>query len=412
MATILAYTYPAAGHLFPLVPGLLELQARGHDVHLLAPGEHVGHVRAAGLDAQPMDERPEVAVKDYDGPKSQRLKNGLAHLMAHGEAERAELERAIARVNPDLLIVDVNAYGAIVGAEASGRPWAMAIPSLLPWPGRGIPPYGLGMKPRHDALGRLRDAVLMRMVLRMYGKAMLPRLNELRTQAGLAPYSSALQQLAGADRVLVLTGEPLEYPRTDMPAHFRFCGAQVWDPPAAAPAWLDEPGDPWVLVTCSTDYQRDERLAAVAVEALRDEPVRVIVTLADAHGAAALPRAANVRVERFVPHGPVLERAAAVVCHGGMGIVQKAVAAAVPVVAVPFGRDQPEVARRVVEAGAGVALPLKRLEPGRLREAVRTARARGAEAALASARLRAAGGAHRFADAAEELADRVAVTST
>jgi MGT family glycosyltransferase len=179
---------------------------------------------------------------------------------------------------------------------------------------------------------------------------------------------------------------------------------------AEAPAWLDAPGDPWVLVTCSTDYQRDERLAAVAVEALRDEPVRVIVTLADAHGAAALPRAENVRVERFVPHGPVLERAAAVVCHGGMGIVQKAVAAAVPVVAVPFGRDQPEVARRVVEAGAGVALPLKRLEPRRLREAVRTARARGEEAALASARLRAAGGAQRFADAAEELADRVAVT--
>lgn len=119
-----------------------------------------------------------------------------------------------------------------------------------------------------------------------------------------------------------------------------------------------------------------------------------------------------MRVERFVQHGPVLERAAAVVCHGGMGTVQKAVAAAVPVVAVPFGRDQPEVARRVVEAGAGVALPLKRLEPGRLQEAVRTARARGAEAALASARLRAAGGAQRFADAAEELADRVVVTST
>jgi MGT family glycosyltransferase len=167
-----------------------------------------------------------------------------------------------------------------------------------------------------------------------------------------------------------------------------------------------------VLVTCSTDYQRDERLAATALEALRDEPVRVIVTLADAHGAATLPGAANARVERFVPHGPVLERAAAVVCHGGMGIVQKAIAAAVPVVAVPFGRDQPEVARRVTEAGAGVALPLKELEPKRLREAVRAARARGAEAAQASARLRAAGGAQRFADAAEELAHRVTVTST
>ena len=41
---------------------------------------------------------------------------------------------------------------------------------------------------------------------------------------------------------------------------------------------------------------------------------------------------------------PILEIAACVVCHGGMGITQKALAAGVPVCAVPFGRDQPEVA--------------------------------------------------------------------
>jgi UDP:flavonoid glycosyltransferase YjiC (YdhE family) len=61
------------------------------------------------------------------------------------------------------------------------------------------------------------------------------------------------------------------------------------------PAWLTEPGDPWVLVTCSTDYQRDEALAQTAVEALRDEPVRVLLTLADAYDTIELPSAANVR---------------------------------------------------------------------------------------------------------------------
>ena len=34
MARILAYVVPAAGHLFPLVPGLQELQRRGHHVHV------------------------------------------------------------------------------------------------------------------------------------------------------------------------------------------------------------------------------------------------------------------------------------------------------------------------------------------------------------------------------------------
>jgi len=115
--------------------------------------------------------------------------------------------------------------------------------------------------------------------------------------------------------------------------------------------------------------------------------------------------------ERFVPHGPVLERAAAVVCHAGMGIVNKAVSAAVPIVAVPFGRDQPEVARRVVECGAGVAVRARRVGPARLQRAFRAALELTDSARSASARLHAAGGPERFADAAEEIIGTVAARS-
>ena len=61
------------------------------------------------------------------------------------------------------------------------------------------------------------------------------------------------------------------------------------------------------------------------------------------------------------------------VTHGGMGATQKALANGVPVVAVPFGRDQLEVARRVEVAGAGVRLPSRRLSAARLESAVREA---------------------------------------
>jgi MGT family glycosyltransferase len=231
---------------------------------------------------------------------------------------------------------------------------------------------------------------------------MLPGLNTLREEAGLPTFGSPFELVLSPDRVIVLTGDPLEYPRTDLPPHVRFVGAQLWDPPATAPSWLVDEGDPWVLATCSTAYQGDERLAIAAIEGLRDEPFRVLVTVPDDRLAAKLPTAPNARIERFVPHAPVLDRAAAAVCHGGMGIVQKAIAAAVPIVAVPFGRDQPEVARRAAEAGAGVVLPPKRLTPERLRDAVAEAIALpGLEAARD--RMHASGGPERFAEAAEEL---------
>jgi UDP:flavonoid glycosyltransferase YjiC (YdhE family) len=67
MARILAYTSPATGHVFPLVPGLLALRERGHEVLLLSPAEHVDDVRAAGVDAAPLDPRvAAVGVHDYE----------------------------------------------------------------------------------------------------------------------------------------------------------------------------------------------------------------------------------------------------------------------------------------------------------------------------------------------------------
>jgi UDP:flavonoid glycosyltransferase YjiC (YdhE family) len=110
----------------------------------------------------------------------------------------------------------------------------------------------------------------------------------------------------------------------------------------------------------------------------------------------------NARIERFVPHRPVLERAACVVCHGGMGITQKALAAGVPVCVVPFGRDQFEVARHVEVADAGTRLPAGRLRPERLRAAVREAMTKKAGAKRIASAF-AAGGPKATVDALEEL---------
>jgi UDP:flavonoid glycosyltransferase YjiC (YdhE family) len=99
----------------------------------------------------------------------------------------------------------------------------------------------------------------------------------------------------------------------------------------------------------------------------------------------------------------MLARAACAVTHGGMGVTQKALARGVPVCAVPFGRDQLEVARRVEMSGAGTRLPAQRLTPERLRAKVREAMARCEGARQIAIAFAAAGGAEAAADAADEL---------
>jgi UDP:flavonoid glycosyltransferase YjiC (YdhE family) len=163
MPTFLAHTSPAAGHRFPLVPGLLALQERGHDVHVRTPPDLVAGARGAGLrHVEALDPRVlEIEVRDYEATsRRERLFRGFENLLGRAPAEADDMRRAIKAVEPDALLVDTNAFGAAVAALRSGLPWATTLPSLLPLPGAGIPPYGLGLAPMRGPLGRARDRVL------------------------------------------------------------------------------------------------------------------------------------------------------------------------------------------------------------------------------------------------------------
>jgi UDP:flavonoid glycosyltransferase YjiC (YdhE family) len=85
-----------------------------------------------------------------------------------------------------------------------------------------------------------------------------------------------------------------------------------------------------------------------------------------------------------------------------MGATQKALATGVPVCAVPFGRDQLEVARRVEVSRAGSRLPARRLNPRRLQAKVRAAIACKPGAERIAAAFTSAGGAAAAADAIEQ----------
>jgi UDP:flavonoid glycosyltransferase YjiC (YdhE family) len=56
------------------------------------------------------------------------------------------------------------------------------------------------------------------------------------------------------------------------------------------------------------------------------------------------------------PHGAVLRDASLLVTHCGHGTTMKGLAAGVPLVCIPMGRDQNDTAARVVHRGAGVRL--------------------------------------------------------
>lgn len=250
----------------------------------------------------------------------------------------------------------------------------------------------------------MRDSVLRPLLFGIYNR-LAPDLDAVRTKLGAPPLGDLTSAMLRAPLMLYLTAEPFEYPRSDWPDSVHLVGPGVWDPPMETPAWLEELDKPLVLVTCSTEFQNDGKLAQTALEALADEDVNVVVTTAGVDPSELTPPP-NARVSKFLPHGPVLERASCVVCHGGMGITQKALASGVPVCVVPFGRDQLDVARHVEVAGAGTRLPANRLHPDRLRTAIREAMNKRAGAERIASAFAAAGGPGAAVNVMEKLLGR------
>jgi MGT family glycosyltransferase len=409
----LVYTSPARGHLYPIVDTLVELRRRGHEVVVRTLASEVPRMERLGFSAEPI--APAIEAIEQDDWQSHTPMGANKRVMRtfarRAEHEIPDLEAAVAESEPDALLIDINNQGAATVAEAGERPWAMWTPYFTPLRSRDAPPFGLGIHPRGDLVGQMRDVLLEKVVLGPPERQAARSVNPLRARFGLAPFRRGTELWAAAPLHLYFTAEPFEYPRSDWPDSFRLLGPGNWQPPAEPPAWLDRVERPLVLVTLSTEFQDDGKLAAAALKALAGEDLEVVVTTAAVDPAGFDPPP-NARVARFISHGALIERAACVVCHGGMGITQRALSAGVPVCVVPFGRDQLEVAGHVTWCDAGTRLAPSRLGPERLRVAIRAAISKRAAAQRVAAAFAKAGGAPGGADALEELATGPRAAST
>lgn len=90
-----------------------------------------------------------------------------------------------------------------------------------------------------------------------------------------------------------------------------------------------------------------------ACAAVRATGARALITTGDVDP-QSLPTGEDVVAVRSAPHDEVLREARAVITHCGLGTVHRALVAGVPLLCQPVGRDQPDVAGRVLAADAGL----------------------------------------------------------
>lgn len=360
-------------------------------------------MRSMGFDAAPIAADIEALPMDdwkARGPLDKGRRMGRT-LCARARFEAPDLLRAIEDERPDVLLVDILTWGALSGAEAWGGPWACFSPPFLSFASGTGPGAERSQRPQAGLADRSRDWLTQAVRRAGFDRLARPAMNKLRANLDLPSYRHADEMFMAPPLLLYMTAEPFELPRPDWPESIVMVGPCAWEPPGELPAQLARVQAPLVLVTTSTEFQDDDRLVHTALEALAGEPFHAVATMpASNTGGLTVPE--NATVLPFVPHEPILDRAVCAITHGGMGVTQKALARGVPVCIVPFGRDQPQVARRVEVTGVGTRLPVQGLRPDQLRAKVHEAIACRAGAERIAGAFAAAGGARAAADAFEQ----------
>lgn len=328
---------PEAGHAFPAAALCLRFAQAGDDPVLLTGREWLDTARTAGIAAvELLGLDPEPADDDADaGAKIHRRAARMAVLNTP----------VLQRIQPDLVVSDVITACGGMAAELLGLPWVELCPHPLYRPSKGLPPIGSGLAPGTGVAGRLRDAAMRALTARSIRVGERQR-SAARTSIGLPAVDP------GPRRRLIATMPALEMPRPDWPAEAVVVGPLHFEPTDEV-LTVPSGAGPVVVVAPSTAVTGMAGLAELAVELLipgrtLPEGAKLVISRLGGADLAVPPWATVVQVRQ----DELLRHADVVVCGGGHGMLSKTLLAGVPMVVVPGGGDQWELANRVVRQGS------------------------------------------------------------
>ncbi len=352
------------GTVPPELAAARRLVDRGHHVTVLAEDTMADEVAATGAvfrrwasaPNRPSRQPDDDPYRDWECSNPLQLFKRLLDRQFIGPAPAyaADVLAAVEDRRPDLVVCSMFGLGAMVAAESAGIPFDLLLPNIYLLPADGMPPMGLGLQPATNATGRMRDRIISGLTERSWAKG-LDGLNALRRDLGLEPLGRLWDQAGRARRQLVLTSEAFDFPAT-MPGNVRYVGAVLDDPAWVGASQAPSGTDPFVLVAMSSTFQDQQASLQRVVDALGTLEVRALVTTGPTIDPSLITHEPNVEVVAAAPHRELLPHAQLVVTHGGHGTVVKSLAAGVPLVILPHGRDQGDNAARVVARHAGLKL--------------------------------------------------------
>ncbi|HSZ57064.1 MAG TPA: nucleotide disphospho-sugar-binding domain-containing protein [Tepidisphaeraceae bacterium] len=275
-----------------------------------------------------------------------------------------------------VLIASPALLAARVVHDKLGTP--IATPILQPWMIKSsiappAMPAGLTLprwapRPMKSAYWRLIDSVV--------GMLLGGELNRLRASLGLPPVHRMFEWWMSPQLILGMFPDWYGLPQADWAPQIKLCGFPLFDGRATSelPAEVEDfckSGAPPIAFTFGTGMMHGAHLFRMAIEACRVLGARgILLTRHTGQLPAELPP--FMLQCAFAPFGKLFPLCQAVVHHGGIGTIARALAAGTPQLVMPIAYDQLDNARRVSRLGAGTYLKPRHATAGKIAGAVRS----------------------------------------
>ncbi|MBH0775182.1 glycosyltransferase [Nocardia bovistercoris] len=340
---------PDPGHAFPALALCERFAAAGDEPVLFTGPRWFDAAKQAGIAVRRLKGLAPRA-EDDDADAGRRIHERAAYIST-------EILPDLSAMLPELVVSDVLTAGGGMAAERLGVPWVELSPHPLYLPSKALPPIGSGLAAGEGVRGRIRDSVLRAMTARAIRSGQQQR-EQARQGVGLPAVDP------GPILRLIATLPALEVPRPDWPDTAHLVGPLLWEPTDRILA--PPPGDgPLVMVAPSTAHTGVAGMVETVLEAMDGLGVRVAISMLDTPP-LELPSWATAGLGR---QDELLTHTAVTVGGGGHGLLAKSLLAAVPVVTVPGGGDQWELANRAARQGG--SLLVRPLSADAVRDAVR-----------------------------------------
>ena len=351
-----------------------ELQRRGHRVTVFQAPELAQKISAEGLDFSPLASRG-FSVQHYvDLVVEQQgvsLRNFLDYAAKSARMLCEEAPGAFRSAAVDGVVVDISQPGGATAAEMAGLPFVSVCNAL---PLHSEPDVPLDFLPwqYHDAWwarvrNRLGYAVRDFMIRPLHRV-----LNGYRRSSGLRPYRSPDDSFSPFAQITQLVRE-FDFPRKRLADCFHYVGPYRREPEREVSFPFERlDGRPIIYASLGTVFGSRTEIWSAIVDGCRGLDAQLVIALGGRGRAQSLTKLpANAIVADYAPQRELLKRASLAITHGGLNSVMEALAAGVPLLAIPITGDQFGVAARIAYTGVGEVVPGAKCTGSRIGAAAR-----------------------------------------